>query len=810
MKLIRLRLENFRQYRDQELRFSDGMTAIVGANGSGKSTLLEAITYALYGAQRKTGTGARTKREGLKFSEAGAKDRVRVTLEFDFDGRRYIVERGDRGATLTDVTEGRSLVQATSPTAVKAACERLLRLTYEQFTNSFCAEQKSLAFLQFATGGYKQEQVAKMLGYDRLRGAGKLGRDRAKEMRSRVAGLEEGLGSPEEMKRRIDEAKRDRDETARRVADGEKTVAEFEVRRAGVTERKGHADEYDRLSTALGVLTERSAQLKQARERATTAQGQAERDLGRRKALDPDATEFQALERRLAEFAMREKEEIARNKDIESRDRLSQQIGELEAAISKFALPNLNDARGAVSAALAAHTAAQSEIRAVEARRAKEIADANAALTLARNGKERTQTELAAAEELVAKGICPVCEQPTGKNLEDKLKGLQQARRQAETYFVEAEAQAARAQSKSVDVETAEAQLKASAEAHTAAQQIFDDATRLHREATGRQELLAEARKRRDELTVALEQTKSSYDPHAHAAAKQRAEALNPAFREWMKLEDAALRLEQAAKELTAAQQEFEAAHAHYKALQGERAALPFESADEAKAAVGEFNEFETARKVAAAQLEDAKRASADAKQRLEATEKLLAQFVEKTEQIAHLGKEATTHEMAAREMGALRDELNAKLIPELESRASDILAELTSGRYPQLRLDGDFNASVVDGDWTKDVISGGEEDVVALALRLALSELIQERQGRPMSLLILDEVFGSLDSDRRQSVLERLDGIKGRFAQIFVISHIEEINHVADHCISVRRDEATGESVVGDLPVHAPQAALL
>ena len=96
-------------------------------------------------------------------------------------------------------------------------------------------------------------------------------------------------------------------------------------------------------------------------------------------------------------------------------------------------------------------------------------------------------------------------------------------------------------------------------------------------------------------------------------------------------------------------------------------------------------------------------------------------------------------------------------------------------------------------------MISGGEEDVVALALRLALSELIQERSGQPMSLLILDEVFGSLDADRRQSVLERLIGLKGRFRQIFVISHIEEINQIADQCIYLQRDETTRATTIRD-----------
>lgn len=810
MKLIRLRLENFRQYRDQELRFQDGMTAIVGANGSGKSTLLEAITYALYGVQRKTGTGVRTKRDGLKFDRAEAKERLRVTLEFDFDGHRYVVERGERGATLTDIIEGRSVVQATSPTAVKAACERLLRLTHDQFTNSFCAEQKSLAFLQFATDAHKQEQVAKMLGYDRLRGGAKLARDRARELRSRVAGLEEGLGSPEEMNRRIQEGKKECGEAAQRVADGEQAVSELETKRNHVSDRKRLAEEYERISKELSVLTERSDQLRQARDRAKSAQAQADRDVARRQELDPSAAEFKDLEQDLEKFAAQERAEISRRKDVDERDRLAKQITELEAEISKLALPNLEDARKVVAVALAAHNSAQSEIRLVETKRAEEISDARAKLTAANQEKMRMEKDLAEAEDLVAKGICPVCEQPTGKNLEGRLTGLRAAVAQAETQCSEAETRARKSQSKSAEVDAAEARLAASEKAHTAAQQAFDDASRLHRETAGRQEVLAEARKRRDELTSLIDQNPSDYDHQAHDAAKQRADSLRAPYREWIKLEDAAGRLDQAKKEFATANQEFEDAHAQFKALQAERVALPFASADEAKTAVREFSEWKTAQEVAVAKLEDAKRASEDARRRLEATERLLAQFVEKSDQIASFAREATTHEVAASEMGALRDELNAKLIPELEARASDILSELTSGRYPQLRLDGDFNASVVDGDLTKDVISGGEEDVVALALRLALSELIQERQGRPMSLLILDEVFGSLDADRRQNVLERLDGIKGRFAQIFVISHIEEINQIADHCIYLRRDESTGSSVVGDLPIEISPASLL
>ena len=71
-------------------------------------------------------------------------------------------------------------------------------------------------------------------------------------------------------------------------------------------------------------------------------------------------------------------------------------------------------------------------------------------------------------------------------------------------------------------------------------------------------------------------------------------------------------------------------------------------------------------------------------------------------------------------------------------------------------------------------MISGGEEDMANLALRLAISQMIAERAGQPLSLLVLDEIFGSLDEERRSAVLELLRGLADRFPQVILITHIE------------------------------------
>jgi exonuclease SbcC len=105
-------------------------------------------------------------------------------------------------------------------------------------------------------------------------------------------------------------------------------------------------------------------------------------------------------------------------------------------------------------------------------------------------------------------------------------------------------------------------------------------------------------------------------------------------------------------------------------------------------------------------------------------------------------------------------------------------------------------------------VISGGEEDLANLVLRLAISQMIAERAGQSFSLLILDEVFGSLDESRRHNVVELLRRLQDRFEQVILITHIESVRDGLDRVIMVRHDPESGSSVV-ELPNDEPGAIL-
>jgi exonuclease SbcC len=173
------------------------------------------------------------------------------------------------------------------------------------------------------------------------------------------------------------------------------------------------------------------------------------------------------------------------------------------------------------------------------------------------------------------------------------------------------------------------------------------------------------------------------------------------------------------------------------------------------------------------------------------------AELEERQRLLGQLGGRKRLHEELDRAYNDLRNDLNFQLRPELSELASAFLNDLTGGRYTELELDDNYNVVVLEDAVPKPVISGGEEDLANLVLRLAISQMIAERSGQPFSLLVLDEIFGSLDDAHRASVLELLRGLHDRFEQVILITHVESVRDMLDQVVTVRYDAATGASVV-------------
>jgi len=146
------------------------------------------------------------------------------------------------------------------------------------------------------------------------------------------------------------------------------------------------------------------------------------------------------------------------------------------------------------------------------------------------------------------------------------------------------------------------------------------------------------------------------------------------------------------------------------------------------------------------------------------------------------------------------------RVSPRLSDTTSDIVAEMTDGKYDRVVFNEDYGIEVYDqsGDrFALETFSGGERDAISLAARLALSRLIGSQASNPPSFVVLDEVFGSLDAERRERVLTLLGQHSHEFfRQMFIISHIDDVQQspVFDTVWQVvQREDGTSEVVTGN-----------
>ena len=288
----------------------------------------------------------------------------------------------------------------------------------------------------------------------------------------------------------------------------------------------------------------------------------------------------------------------------------------------------------------------------------------------------------------------------------------------------------------------------------------------------------------------------AGYDRAAHQEAERRLEGLRDVERKATRLEETAARKERAGKDLEEAAARRKESESKGLKVRQELALLSFDRA-----------RFEASREEHEAAVDGVRRGElrlTDATSRLDAAEEALARAERAEADLEAKQKTLGSLESDRRHNGELdaafnqlRVQLNARVRPELSELASAFLSGITAGRYTALEIDDAYNVLVLDEGEEKPVISGGEEDIANLVLRLAISQMIAERAGHPLSVLILDEVFGSLDVERRDNVIQLLHGLTGRFEQVILITHIESIREGLDHVIRCTFDERSGASRV-------------
>ena len=795
MRLSSLRLQNFRQHVDTKIVFDEGLTGIIGPNGSGKSTLLEAIAWALYGNPAARGT-----RDGIRNARAEARAPVRVELEFELAGHRYRVIRGL--TTAECFLDGGDTPIASTITGVTELLQRRVGMTRSEFFHTYFTGQKELDVMAALGPAERARFLSRVLGYDRLSGAQELVRERRRALLAEINGLKQGMPDADAVWRML---------------------AEAEARVAVARTRAVEADAARTQSAAqLAALAPRWADAQAERERAQQLLGELKLAENEALALARDADR---VERDLASIADAQRElaplltELAPAADL--RARLAEQDALAAADARRQAM--LERLRGAAEeeARLDERATKLETAPALEVETQQQLAAARGALVAAEQTLDRERTvwvrdrqeaetrleslrsqysELVQQRETLGglgeESPCPTCGRPLGasyRSVVDLLsEQIETVRSDGNYYRQRVEQLTAVPES----IETLEEQRKA------AQQDVAAGERRLTRIQSALAELAALG-DQRAQLAARLEETRQAlvslqtgYDAAQHVALRTQVAQLAEVETRAARLGGMVEREASARADRLRIATALELARQRVVTLDAQRATVG--QTDVEFAAVREGHE-RAAVEARRAELEsvaataDAERARAE----MEAAERGRRELARLQERLDELERDKRLHDELDRALTDLRTDLNFQLRPELSDIASRFLADLTDGRYNALEFDEDYALVVLEDGLPKPVISGGEEDLCNLVLRLAISQMIAERAGQAFSLLILDEVFGSLDDTRRGNVIELLRRLNDRFEQVIVITHIEQVREGLDRVLVVRFDEERGTSVV-------------
>ena len=145
--------------------------------------------------------------------------------------------------------------------------------------------------------------------------------------------------------------------------------------------------------------------------------------------------------------------------------------------------------------------------------------------------------------------------------------------------------------------------------------------------------------------------------------------------------------------------------------------------------------------------------------------------------------------------------------IPEIEEEANDILGRLTENRTQisieplrDLKSGGtketlDIKISDEVGTRSYELYSGGEAFRTDFALRIALSKLLAKRAGTRLRTLVIDEGFGTQDTQGLEHLIQAIQSISEDFDKIIVVTHLEILKNAFPVRIEVVKHPDTGST---------------
>lgn len=804
MKILSIWAENCRVHADTRLDFpTEGIIGICGPNETGKSTLVEVLGWLCYGAKaiRKTMGGFRwTRAPETRKAAAGAKLEVRGTV--------YRVTRSEKEAKVVVLTLAGEAVLAEGQDAVTGFMTELLGMTYDEFMAGRVCGQKDVERIASMKPAPRKEFIRELMGVGRLdEGLEKL-RKRKNAISAERDGMAAGLGEREPL------------------ADAE-LRAGTQVKTATATLERMQADVHES-SAAATEAAERlqvSDRLRVRHENLWREMTVAEKDLaGVQVAIQSTAgkiTTAKAAEQRVAAAAddlarlpaLREERSTLREAraSADERKALVERIVLLEGDLPGWEAKLLetqataNDydssVHGARRKVLDEAIARWNGLR--EARLAKH-AKAVAGADSERAQRDKVRAQIRRVRDLGTDGACPTCLRPLGAALQEVLDTLGEAEgeheRRALAWLNEVE-EWGQPSDDEIEAEIAMNDAREIVEAYLEVKRASEQA----------QKALPDARRHRDQAKATLEKDRARlaelpalpFDAERLAALEATIKELEAKHEALIKDHGLAAQLPDLQAELAAATEREETAKAEVVRLHAALAETPFDPSSHGKIAAEaeRLQKLHEDAKVAVARAEEV---LSGAQAGLETARRALDEYDRRAALLKDIDRQLALYRRADVVLDNFRTGWVQQIKPEMEELVTGFVNILTDGRHEAVTLTEDFQCTLHQEGVVHEVVSGGTENVSALAMRLAISQMVAERNGDAQGMLWLDEPFDGIDETRRQNVVALIRKLQGVYPQVLVSSHLPDTREAVDHVIELEYDAAAGCSRV----VSQPQLA--
>lgn len=786
MILRRLVLKNFRRYKDLEIEFPTGLIGIVGPNGAGKTTLLEAISFCLYGTE-----ASRTKAKGIRRDGSDRNAPCAAELEFEIAGEAYRVRRSFKGTSDNHdafLFRGRSSdPYARQTKGVHLAVRRLLGMDYRTFTRSLFSKQKEVNALSDATPEERRKAIRRVVGIDTIDHARASAASERRELEANVEGARRALASLPEKKDELAElgpalaaAKRSvaakakvTSSAADAVGATRSTLARLEVKRA---------DDARLEKQRSGVEGDLRGTKKRERDLISEL---ATLDLSRKELarLLPDEKRFREVEKlkeSLDRASGAHSERVEVQRDLAS---LAKRIASAKKALeaASATLEELGEAKRE-SSVRGALRSAKARLKSVE----KSLRSASERLAAIQPEADKVKRMLSTLNKLGREGECPTCLRPLGGSFEEITSHLSDER-DAILGRVSIASDAVRkvtkqAKSEEASVRQLEKQLDLAIRKNRAAAEAKE---RVANRAKSLRELQSQVRAKQKRAKTLAD---VRYDAKQHSSITTELRKLDAIHSRVTRIRQDVGRIPGLRKSLTRTSKDLQAFELELGSIARQRKALRFDSAKH-EAAKDAHSAAQKADKAAAVALADSKGEYTRCRESLRRLEREVSGLEKQGEQIA-------TDEERIRYLARIeslfdefRVELMGRVRPQIEDYSSLLLGQVTDGRYPRITLDADYAISIHDATGAHPIkrFSGGEEDLANLCLRIAISQVVSQRAvSDTSSLVVLDEVFGSQDAERRESILHALLRLQESFQQIILITHTEDLHDRIPHVLRV------------------------